>query len=71
MRACVAGQELHAPPLLDFEVVSALRSLTLTDRISLARAHDALSDCEDLPIHCWHADDALGVSVDRAPLTTA
>jgi len=59
LRACMAGEELHAPTLLDFEIVSALRSLTLTDRISPARAHDALTDFEDLPIDRWHAGDAL------------
>lgn len=59
LRGFMAGEELHAPTLLDFEIVSALRSLTLTDRISSARAHDALSDFEDLPIHRWHAGDAL------------
>ncbi len=39
--------------LLDFEVVSALRGLTLGDRLSVARAEDVLTDYADLPVHRW------------------
>ncbi len=59
LRASLTDEELQAPTLLDFEVVSGLRRLTLTDRLSTARAQDALTDFEDLPTHRWHTDDAL------------
>ena len=59
LRARMNGEELHAPTLLDFEIVSALRGLVLGDRISPARAQDALTDFDDLPIHRWPAADAL------------
>ncbi len=59
LRAFMAGEELHGPALLDFEIVSALRGLTLGGRITAARAQDALTDYEDLPLHRWHAGDAL------------
>lgn len=59
LRNCLAGQELHAPALLDFEFVSALRGLTLGGRLTAARANDALTDFEALPIHRWEAGDAL------------
>ena len=59
LRALMAGEELHAPALVDFEIVSALRGLTAAGRITAARAQDALTDYEDLRIHRWPADDAL------------
>lgn len=59
LRACLAGEELHAPALLDFEFVSALRGLTRKHAITAARAQDALTDFADLPIRRWQAEDAL------------
>jgi predicted nucleic acid-binding protein len=59
LRDCLAGDELHAPSLLDFEFVSALRGLTIGGRLTAARASDALSDFEALPMHRWEAGDAL------------
>jgi predicted nucleic acid-binding protein len=59
LRDHLAGEELHAPELLDFEFVSALRGLTLAGRLTVARAGDALSDLEALPIQRWAAGDAL------------
>jgi predicted nucleic acid-binding protein len=53
LRAEIANDELHAPTLLDFEVVSALRGLTLGGHISAARAHDALTDFDALSIQRW------------------
>ena len=53
----LADEELHAPSLLDFEVVAALRGLTLGGHLSAARAEDALSDYEELAIErCPFAD---------------
>ncbi len=59
LRECLTGEELHAPALLDFEFVSALRGLTLSGQLSPARASDALTDYEALPILRWDAGDAL------------
>ena len=63
LRAYLATEELHAPVLLDFEFVSALRGLTLGQQLSAERAQDALTDFEDLPMHRWRFDDALRRSV--------
>lgn len=59
LRACLAGEELHAPTLLDFEVVSALRGLTLGGQLSATRAYDAMTDFDDLPIQRWPSDAGL------------
>lgn len=59
LRADLADEELHAPTLLDFEVVSALRGLTLGGQVSAARAHDALTDFDALPIRRWSSSAAL------------
>jgi predicted nucleic acid-binding protein len=53
----LAGQDLQAPALLDYEVVSALRGLTLGKQLSVARASDALTDFEDLALHRWQQVD--------------
>lgn len=59
LRERFAIEELHAPDLLDYEVVSALRGLTLGGHISIARAQDLLTDFNDLPIQRWPSADAL------------
>lgn len=59
LRAVLAEEELHAPALVDFEIVSALRGLVFAGRIGPARAQDALTDFDDVPIHRWQADDPL------------
>ncbi len=53
----LGGEDLHAPHLLDTEVVSALRGLVLGGRISESRAMDALTDYDDLPITRWGTTD--------------
>lgn len=53
LHAALADEELHAPTLLDFEVVSALRGLTLRNHITPARARDALTDFDALSIQRW------------------
>ena len=53
LRAALVDEDLHAPTLLDFEVVSALRGLTLRKHITAARARDALSDFDALLIQRW------------------
>lgn len=59
LRDYLAYSELHAPTLLDFEVVSALRGLTLGGHLSGDRAQDALTDFDALPIRRWDSADAL------------
>lgn len=43
-----SDRDLHAPHLLDLEVVSALRRLNRSRRLSADRARDALTDLSDL-----------------------
>ena len=59
LRAELTAEELHAPTLLDFEIVSALRGLTLSGQLSAARAQDALTDFDDLAIQRWPSGAAL------------
>jgi predicted nucleic acid-binding protein len=59
LRAFLAGEELHAPELLDFEVVSALRGLTLRGDLTATRAEDVLTDFDDLEVRRWPSHDAL------------
>lgn len=53
LRDQLAREDLHAPTLVDFEVVSALRRLTLTGALGGERAEDLLADFEDLVIRRW------------------
>jgi predicted nucleic acid-binding protein len=59
LRAHLATEDLHAPSLVDFEVVSALRGLTLGGHLSATRAEDLLTDFDDLPMQRWPSADAL------------
>lgn len=59
LREFLAAHELHAPALLDFEVVAALRGLTLAGHISAARARESLTDYDALPIQRWLAEAPL------------
>lgn len=59
LRARLATDELHAPSLVDFEVVSALRGLTLGGHLSASRAEDLLTDFNDLPVRRWPSAHAL------------
>lgn len=59
LRAYLAVEELHAPSLLDFEIVSVLRGLTLSRQLSPTSAQDALTDLDDLPIERWPPADPL------------
>lgn len=43
-------QRLHAPHLIDMEVTSALRRLTLSKHLPVARAEEALADLQVLGI---------------------
>lgn len=57
--ARLVDQELHAPTLLDFEVVSAVRGLTLGGHLTPGRALDLLTDLDDLAVRRWPAVDGL------------
>ncbi len=59
LRARMSGEDLHAPALLDFEVVAALRGLVLGSHLTPTRAQDALTDFEDLRIERWPSSDSL------------
>ena len=50
---------LHAPSLLDYEVVSALRGLTRGGHLGIPRAQDAFTDFDALPITRWSSAPAL------------
>jgi predicted nucleic acid-binding protein len=50
--------DLHAPHLIDVEVVSALRRVVASGEASDARGRDAVADLLDLPIERY-AHDAL------------
>lgn len=59
LRAYLSVEDLHSPSLVDFEVVSVLRRLTLGGQVSATRAQDLLTDFDDLPIQRWPAADPL------------
>ena len=60
LRARLADDDdLHAPGLLDYEIVSALRGLIRRRLITAGRAADVLTDYESLSVERWPADDAL------------
>lgn len=59
LRARLAAEDLHAPTLIDYEVVSALRGLALGANISVTRAQDLLTDFDDLPLRRWAFEAAL------------
>jgi predicted nucleic acid-binding protein len=59
LRTRIRDEELVAPYLIDYEVVSALRGLVLGGHLSDARAADVLVDFADLKLWRWPADSAL------------
>jgi predicted nucleic acid-binding protein len=59
LRARFALEELNAPTVLDYEVLSSLRGLTRGKLLSAARAEDLLTDFDDLPVRRWPFADAL------------
>lgn len=59
LRKILAAEELHAPELLDFEVVSSLRGLALAGKLSVPRVRDLLTDYADLPVYRWTFADGL------------
>ncbi len=59
LRQLLAAEQLASPSLLDYEVVSVLRSLTLRRVLTAPRALDVMTDLEDLPIRRWPSSDGL------------
>ncbi len=59
LRRRLSGRTLHAPALLDYEVLSAIRGLALGGALSAARATDAVGDFGDLQIRRQQATGAL------------
>lgn len=55
----LSAEDLHAPALMDYEVVAAVRGLVLRRHLTPSRAVDVLTDFEDLPVERWPADAAL------------
>lgn len=54
------GDELHAPHLLDVEVLQGLRRLVRTNEVSRERADEAIADLLDLDLHRHAHIDLLG-----------
>jgi predicted nucleic acid-binding protein len=52
--------ELHAPHLVDVEVVQGLRRLVRAGEVSSARAEEAIADLTDLDLHRHAHLDLLG-----------
>ena len=59
LRSRLVDEELHAPSLLDYEVLSTVRGLTLGRQLEVVRAHDLLTDFDDLPVRRWAPADEL------------
>jgi predicted nucleic acid-binding protein len=59
LRGRLAFEELNAPTVLDYEVLSCLRGLTRGKLLSVARAEDLLTDFADLSVRRWPFADAL------------
>jgi predicted nucleic acid-binding protein len=53
LRPRLTGEELHAPALLDYEVTSAVRSMTFDGRLLEEEALAMLADLGDVPIVRW------------------
>jgi predicted nucleic acid-binding protein len=55
----LSAEQMHAPTLIDYEVWHAVRGLTLSGKLTEARARASLADFGDLPIERWPADELL------------
>jgi predicted nucleic acid-binding protein len=54
------ADELHAPHLIDVEIVQGLRRLVRTRELSAGRANEAIADLIDLDLHRHAHLDLLG-----------
>ena len=55
-RVLVTTETLHAPHLLDLEVIQVLRRYVRAASLSVARGNEALRDLLDLPLHRYPHD---------------
>lgn len=55
----LSAEDLHAPELLNYEVVAAVRGLVMGGRLVASRAEDLLADFAELPIEQWSAEASL------------
>lgn len=55
----LSAEDLHAPELLNYEVVAAVRGLVMGGRLEASRAEDLLADFAELPIEQWSAEASL------------
>lgn len=53
LRARVTGEELHAPALLEYEVASAIRGITLGGQLDGERGAQLLEELDAVPIFRW------------------
>ncbi len=56
------GASVHAPELVNVEVLHVMRRMTITGALSAARANEMRADFAELPIHCYPSNPLL----DRA-----
>jgi predicted nucleic acid-binding protein len=66
-----AARRAHAPHLLDFEVASALRRLSLGRELSVRRGREALEDLRDLRVRRYPAARLLDAIWDLRQTVTA
>lgn len=59
LRDRLLDEDLHAPSLVDYEVVSALRGMVRRGALDAARAAAVLTDLDDLPMERWPAHAEL------------
>jgi len=59
-RLFAGDHELHAPHLVDVEIVQALRRLVRSGEVSSGRAEEAIADLTDLDLHRHAHVDLLG-----------
>ena len=59
LRSRLVDEDLHAPSLLDYELVSALRGMVRRGALDPARAAHVLADFDDLPVQRWPAHAEL------------
>ncbi len=77
-RARLRGEVVAAPELIDLEVASVLRRLTLSGQLPVHRAEQALADLMALPVQraphlpllarCWSLRDLSGYDASYAAL---
>ena len=65
-RLATAGETLHAPHLLDVEVLHVVRRLCASGALKEGRARQALSDLAEFPVIRYSHQDSDRAGVDDA-----